>query len=171
MNVEALIREIRDFPKPGIGYKDITPLLADGEALRWIVDRFAERYRGNVDAVIGVESRGFLIGAPVAVALGVGLGVVRKPGKLPHDTHAVRYDLEYGSDELEIHVDALAPGARVVVMDDLLATGGTAAAALELVGKLDAVVVEAAFLIELAFLGGAEKLRPSQTYSLIRSDP
>ncbi|RMD85113.1 MAG: adenine phosphoribosyltransferase [Candidatus Dadabacteria bacterium] len=168
MNLKELIRDIPDFPKPGIVFKDITPVLGNPRALRWVVDRFAERYRGRVDAVVGIESRGFIFGAPVAYALGVGLAVVRKPGKLPYERHTVSYELEYGSDALEIHTDALDRHHRVVVIDDLLATGGTACAAVDLVRKVGASVVECAFLVELAFLKGAARLAPIPTFALIR---
>lgn len=170
MNIESLIRNVADFPKPGIQFKDITPLLGDGAALRRVVDQLAERYRGNVDAIVGVESRGFILGAPVAYALGVGLCIVRKPGKLPADKHTVSYALEYGNDSLEIHRDALAAGARVAILDDLLATGGTAKAAVSLVEACGAVVVECGFLIELAFLGGRAALAPSPVHALLRYD-
>jgi len=170
MDLKRLIRDVPDFPKPGIVFKDITPVLADPGALRWIVDRMAERYRGRIDAVVGIESRGFIVGAPVAYALGVGLAVVRKPGKLPYDRHRVTYELEYGTDSLEMHVDALGPGRRVAVIDDLLATGGTARAAVDLVRKVGGEVVECAFVIELAFLHGAARLAPVPTFSLARYD-
>lgn len=170
MDIESLIRNVPDFPKPGIQFKDITPLLSDGAALRHVVDAMASRYRGRVDAVVGIESRGFILGAPVAYALGVGLCIVRKPGKLPHDTHTITYDLEYGSDSLEIHTDALAPGSRVVLVDDLLATGGTARAAVSLVEACGAAVVECGFLIELGFLGGRRALEPVPVHSLLRYD-
>jgi len=170
LNIRGLIRDIVDFPKKGIVFKDITPVLANGEALRSITDQLAARYRGKVDAVVGIESRGFIAGAPVAYALGVGLAVVRKPGKLPHETHAVTYELEYGADSLEIHKDALSPGQRVVVVDDLLATGGTAKATVELVRAVGAEVVECAFIIELGFLGGAKRLAPTRTFSLVTFD-
>ncbi len=170
MDIRSLIRTVPDFPKPGIDFKDITPLVENGPALRWIVERFAERYRGQVDAVVGIESRGFIVGAPVACALGVGLSVIRKAGKLPHDTHTVTYELEYGTDTLEIHTDALHDGARALIIDDLLATGGTARAAVELVAKTGAEVVEAAFIIELGFLGGAQRLEPASTFSLVTYD-
>lgn len=170
MDIGALIRDVPDFPKPGILFKDITPLLANGDGLRCVVDRLAERYRGKVDVVVGVESRGFILGAPVAYALGVGLCIVRKPGKLPHDTHTVSYELEYGRDTLEIHQDALPPGARAVVLDDLLATGGTAKAAVSLVEACGGRVVECGFLIELAFLGGRAALAPVPVHSLLRYD-
>jgi adenine phosphoribosyltransferase len=167
MNLKALVRDIADFPKPGILYRDITPILADAEALRWVVDAFADRYRGKVDAVVGIESRGFIVGTPVAYALGVGMALVRKQGKLPWDKHSVSYDLEYGSDTLEMHTDAVGRGSRVVVIDDLLATGGTAAATIGLVEKVGARVVECAFIIELAFLGGAARLAPVPSFSLV----
>lgn len=170
MNIRALIRDIPDFPRPGIVFKDITPVLADGPALRWIVQRLAERYRGRVDAVVGIESRGFLVGAPVAYELGIGLCIVRKPGKLPHDTHAVTYQLEYGSDALEIHRDTLPAGARVVVLDDLLATGGTAVATVELVAAAGGQVIECGFLIELGFLAGRARVAPTPCFSLVRYD-
>ncbi|MFN2375139.1 MAG: adenine phosphoribosyltransferase [Candidatus Binatia bacterium] len=167
MDLDSLIRNVPDFPKPGIQFKDITPLLASGPALRHVVDLLAERYRGKIDAVVGVESRGFLVGAPVAYALGVGLCIVRKPGKLPHDTHTVTYQLEYGSDSLEIHRDALPASSRVVLLDDLLATGGTARAAISLVEACGASVIECGFLIELAFLGGRAALAPVPVHSLL----
>jgi len=170
MDIGALIRDVPDFPKPGILFKDITPLLANGDGLRSVVDRLAERYRGKVDVVVGVESRGFILGAPVAYALGVGLCIVRKPGKLPHDTHSVSYELEYGSDTLEIHQDAVPRGARAVVLDDLLATGGTASAAVSLVEACGGRVVECGFLIELAFLGGRAALAPVSVHSLLSYD-
>jgi len=170
VNLKALIRDIPDFPKPGIVFKDITPVLADADALKWVVDRLAERYRGRIDAVVGIESRGFIVGAPLAYALGVGLAVVRKPGKLPYERHSVSYELEYGSDSLEIHTDALDGGHRVAIVDDLLATGGTAGATVGLVRKLGAEVVECAFIIELAFLQGATRLAPIPTFSLASYD-
>jgi len=166
--IKRLIRTVPDFPKPGIQFKDITPLLTNGMALREVVDRMAARYRGKVDAIVGVESRGFLFGAPVAYALGVGLCIVRKPGKLPHDTHTVTYALEYGNDSLEIHKDALPRGARVAILDDLLATGGTARAAVSLAEACGASVVECGFLIELAFLNGRELLAPVPVHSLLQ---
>jgi len=170
MNLKRLVRNIPDFPKPGILYRDITPVLADPEALRYVVDSFADRYRGRVDAVVGIESRGFIVGTPVAYALGVGVALVRKAGKLPFDKHAVSYELEYGQDTLEMHTDALAHGCRVLVVDDLLATGGTAEATVGLVRKLGANVIECAFIIELAFLGGAARLAPVSAHSLLRYD-
>ena len=170
IDLKARIRDIRDFPKPGIVFKDITPLLADGEAFKSLVDRFIERYRGRVDTILGIESRGFLIGAAVAYGLGVGLAVARKPGKLPSQTYAARYDLEYGSDALEMHHDAVGNGHRVLIVDDLLATGGTASAAVALVRQCGGTVVGCAFVIELAFLRGRDKLEECDVFSLIRYD-
>jgi adenine phosphoribosyltransferase len=168
MDLTAHIRDIPDFPKPGILFKDITPLLANGPALRWTVDHFAERYRGSIDMVLGIESRGFIIGSAVAYALGVGLALVRKRGKLPAETFSAEYELEYGKDILEIHRDAFGHPCRVLILDDLLATGGTAAAAVELVQRLQGEVIECAFVIELEFLNGKERLKPSSVYSLIQ---
>ena len=170
IDLRSRIRDIPDFPKPGILFRDITPLLADGPAFRAMVDRFVERYRGRADMVLGIESRGFLVGAAVAYGLGTGLAVVRKPGKLPWQTYAARYDLEYGSDALEIHHDALGDQHRVLIIDDLLATGGTASAAMELVGRCGGSVVACAFVIELAFLNGRRRLGDCDVFSLVTYD-
>jgi adenine phosphoribosyltransferase len=170
-SIRAAIRDIKDFPKPGIVFKDITPLLADGRLFARTIDLLAERYQNQgVDTVLGIESRGFIIGAALAYKLGAGFSVVRKPGKLPYETHSATYDLEYGSDALEIHIDAIAAGARVVIADDLIATGGTAAATAQLVQKLGGTVVECAFVIELTFLSGRERLKPYGVYSLVQYD-
>lgn len=164
-----LIRTISDFPQPGIQFKDITTLIADGVAFQQVINLLYERYaERRIDAVVGVESRGFIFSAPLAYRLGVGLVPVRKHGKLPAATYAIEYDLEYGSNKLEIHRDALRPGARVVVMDDLLATGGTVAAACELVEQAGGIVEEAAFVVELTFLKGRAKLAPYPVHSLIQ---
>ena len=168
--LRTYVRDIRDFPKAGIVFKDITPLLAAGAALQDVVDKIADRYRGSVDMVLGIESRGFIIGAAVAYRLGLGLALVRKPGKLPHQTYAARYELEYGSDTLEFHRDALGDKSRVLIVDDLLATGGTASAAIELVRRLDGEVAACAFIIELAFLNGRKRLETPEVFSLIRYD-
>lgn len=171
VNIRGAIRDIPDFPKPGIVFKDITPLLSNGTLFGKTVDLIASRYRGqSIDTVLGIESRGFIIGAALAYKLGAGFSVVRKPGKLPFETHSASYDLEYGKDTLEIHVDAVAPNSRVVIADDLIATGGTAAATAELVSKLGATVVECAFVIELSFLKGREKLRPYGVFSVLHYD-
>jgi len=170
IDLRSRIRDIPDFPKPGIIFRDITPLLADGPAFRAMVDRFVERYRGRADMVLGIESRGFLIGAAVAYGLGTGLAVVRKPGKLPWQTYAARYELEYGSDALEIHHDAIGDHHRVLIIDDLLATGGTASAAVELARQCGGSVVACAFVIELAFLGGRRRLGDCEVFSLVTYD-
>ena len=171
LSIRHAIRDIADFPKPGIVFRDITPLLADGKLFSQTIDILAERYRGRkIDTVLGIESRGFIIGAPLAYKLGAGFSVVRKPGKLPYDTHSASYQLEYGTDTLEIHVDGVSKNARVVIADDLIATGGTAKATAELVVKLGATVVECAFVVELAFLKGRERLKPHGVFSLVRYD-
>jgi adenine phosphoribosyltransferase len=164
----AIVRNIPDFPIPGVQFKDITTLLASGAALRTVVDLLAERYAGRgIEAVVGVESRGFIFSAPLAYRLGVGLVPVRKAGKLPAATYRIEYDLEYGSNVLEIHQDALTPGARVVVIDDLLATGGTIAAACALVERAGGVIDEVAFIIELPALGGRQRLVGRPIHALL----
>ncbi|NTU84083.1 MAG: adenine phosphoribosyltransferase [Chloroflexales bacterium] len=169
IDLASLVRNVPDFPLPGIQFKDITTLIGNGPAFSQVMSAMVEHYRGmQLDAVVGVESRGFIFSAPLALALGVGLVPVRKPGKLPADTYQIEYDLEYGTNKLEIHRDAFTPGARVVVIDDLLATGGTISAASKLIEQAGAVVVELAFVIELTFLGGREKLAPYPIYSLLK---
>jgi adenine phosphoribosyltransferase len=167
----AAIREVPDFPKPGIGFKDITPILLDPPLFRETLDALAvwagERHAHKI---IGVDARGFLFAAPVADRLGVGLIPVRKPGKLPYETRTESYDLEYGSNALEIHVDAIARGERVVVVDDLLATGGTVDAATRLIRALGGEVAGAAFVVELGFLGGRALLEGVDVMSLVRFD-
>ncbi|HWP64776.1 MAG TPA: adenine phosphoribosyltransferase [Candidatus Limnocylindria bacterium] len=164
------IRDIPDFPKPGIVFKDITPLLADASAFRETVERLAEGYRGRVDTVLGIESRGFIVGAAVAYALGTGLALVRKPGKLPARTYAAHYELEYGRDTLEIHRDAIGADHRVLLVDDLLATGGTASAAAQLVERCGGTIAGFSFIVELAFLGGRKRIEPHPVRSLICYD-
>lgn len=161
------IRDIPDFPKPGILFRDITPLLADADAFHSAIDGLIAPFRGRVDLVLGIESRGFIVGAAAAYALGTGIAVVRKPGKLPYRTHRASYELEYGTDSLEIHHDALGHRARVLLIDDLLATGGTAAAAVNLVGQCGGSVAGCAFLIELTALGGRAKLAGHEVHALI----
>jgi len=162
------IRVIEDFPKPGISFKDITTLLKNGEAYREAVDALVEQVREwKPDVIIGPEARGFLLGAPVAYALGIGFVPVRKPGKLPGETVNETYELEYGTDTLEVHADALYPGQRVAIVDDLLATGGTMLATARLVEKTGAQVVGMSFLIELGFLEGRNKLKGYEIFSLI----
>ena len=170
-DLPALVRDIPDFPKPGIVFKDITPILASAEGLDAAVSALAALTRHlNVDVVIGAEARGFLLGPALARELGAGFVLARKPGKLPHETVRAEYVLEYGIDALELHSDAVAAGARVLVHDDLLATGGTAKALCELVEQLDAEVVACAFLIELTFLKGRERLAGYDVHSLLQYD-
>ena len=163
------IRDIPDFPKPGILFRDLTPLLGDSKALRLAVEAIAEPFRdGSIDCVVGAEARGFIFGAPVAMELGVGFVPARKPGKLPHQTFEARYELEYGTDHVEMHVDAVSAESRVLVVDDLIATGGTAAATIDLVRQAGARVAGCAFLIELAFLEGRAKLGVEPCHTVIR---
>lgn len=169
MELREHIREIPDFPRPGIGFKDITTLLADAEALDAAVVGLADAVRGDdVEMVVGAEARGFLLGPALARELGSGFILARKQGKLPHDTVQAEYALEYGTDTLEIHSDAIRSGARVLVHDDLLATGGTAKAVCQLVEQLGGDVVACVFLAELAFLGGREQLTGYEVRSLVR---
>jgi len=168
MDFKQFIRDISDFPKPGIVFRDITPLLADPDAFHAVVDRIADRFRDRIDMVLGIESRGFIIGSAVAYALRAGLAVVRKPGRLPHHTFAAEYDLEYGQDTLEIHQDAFGHPCRVLIVDDLLATGGTAGAAIKLVERLGGDVVACAFVVELAALQGRPRLDPHPVYSIVQ---
>ena len=170
-SIRQAIRDVPNFPKPGILFKDIMPLLGNGPLFAKTVNILADRYRDQrIDTVLGIESRGFIVGAALAYALKAGFSVVRKPGKLPYDTHSASYDLEYGTDSLEIHIDAMPANARVVIADDLIATGGTAAATAKLVSQLGAEVVECAFVIELSFLRGRDKLQPYDVFSILRYD-
>jgi adenine phosphoribosyltransferase len=167
-SLSDLIRDIPNFPKSGILFKDITPLMADAEALEIAVRGLAERARPlGVECVLAAEARGFLLGPALALALGAGFALARKPGKLPHETVSAEYELEYGAGRLELHRDALRPGTRVLVHDDLLATGGTARALCELAERVGGEVVGCGFLIELAFLGGRERLGRSETHALL----
>ena len=168
MSLRGFIRDIPDFPKPGIVFKDITPLLLDAAALDAAIVGLAEWARPlEVDFVVAAEARGFILGAAVARELGVGFVPARKPGKLPHDTVSAEYILEYGVDALEMHADALADGARVLLHDDLLATGGTAKALAQLAEGRGAEIAGCAFLVELAFLGGRERLAPREVHALV----
>jgi adenine phosphoribosyltransferase len=160
--VASRLRDIPDFPVQGVTFKDVTPLLADGPALRVVVQDIARRYAGRVDVVVGIEARGFIFGAAVAYELGIGFVPVRKAGKLPGPTHSTTYDLEYGSAVIEVHTDAFAPGMRTLVVDDVLATGGTAAATCELIERAGASVQAVEVLMELGFLNGRSKL-PGRT--------
>jgi len=164
------IRDIPDFPKPGIIFKDITPLVANGEAFSAVVSELACHVDSDVDAIVGIESRGFIFGAALAQQLGLGLITVRKPGKLPSTVHSVEYALEYGVDRLEVHRDALSSGHKVVIIDDLLATGGTAAATIELIRKMGADVAACLFVIELSFLHGRTALDDVNIHSLMHVD-
>src|SRR5687768_9964100 len=167
--VRNLIRDIPDFPQPGILFRDITPLLSDPKGFHIVLDAITERFMGShIDAVVGIESRGFIFGGALAARLNASFVPVRKPGKLPHRTDRVSYSLEYGESELEMHRDSLREGANVVVVDDLLATGGTAAAAGELVHRQGAYVIAYAFVIELVSLNGRARLLPTPTSSIVR---
>ncbi len=166
--IESVIRNIPDFPKPGIQFKDITPLLADARLFSGCIDLLTDHFKpGTIDAVVGIDARGFIFAAAAAVKLGAGFVPVRKKGKLPYQTHEQEYELEYGTATVAVHVDALKPGSRVLLLDDLLATGGTAAAAAALVQRLGAHILEVSFLIELSFLHGREKLKGYPVRSMI----
>ncbi len=168
LDPRAWIRDVPDFPKPGIVFKDITPLLGHPEAFATVVERMAAPFSGrSIDTVAAAEARGFIFGAPLALALGAGFVPIRKPGKLPAATVGVEYQLEYGTDSLQVHTDALAPGRRVLLVDDVLATGGTMRACCDLVCQTGAEVVACAFALELAFLQGRSRLQPFEVFSLI----
>jgi adenine phosphoribosyltransferase len=168
-DLRRYIRDVPDFPKKGIVFKDITPLLQDGEALRYALQELARRFEGRgVSKVVGIESRGYIFAPAIALTLGAGFVPVRKPGKLPWKTASEEYSLEYGTDRLEIHVDALAAGEKVLIVDDLLATGGTASAARKLAERLQARVIGACFLVELEFLEGRSRLPGLEVVSLIQ---
>ncbi|HEY9890107.1 MAG TPA: adenine phosphoribosyltransferase [Candidatus Obscuribacterales bacterium] len=169
MDLKSLIREVPDFPKPGISFKDITTLLANPAGLKHVIDLLEAQCAAlQADYIAGIESRGFMFGVPLADRLHVGFAPVRKPGKLPAATHTAEYALEYGRDRLELHQDAFTPGSRVLIIDDLIATGGTAAATAELVEKTDCVVAGFGFVVELADLGGREKLPAVPIISLVQ---
>ncbi len=167
LQLRNYIRNIPDFPKPGINFKDISPLLADGEAFSACTSELAVHMPDDIDAIVGIESRGFLFGAALAQQTGVGFVPIRKPGKLPADTHTIEYELEYGTGVLEIHRDALSAGHKVIVIDDLLATGGSAAATIALIEKLGAKVEACLFVIELDFLAGRKRLNPIPVHSIL----
>lgn len=168
MDLTQYIRDIPDFPKPGILFKDITPLLADPAAFEYTISRLAAHYlTAGIDAIAAAEARGFLFAAPLAIELRKPLVPLRKPGKLPYRTHSLKYDLEYGSAELHMHIDGVAPGARVLMVDDLLATGGTMAAGCKLIEQAGGVVAGLAFLVELGFLNGRAKLPGYDIFSLV----
>jgi adenine phosphoribosyltransferase len=167
-DIERAIRNIPDFPKPGIQFKDITPLLADARLFAASIDLLTANFKpGSVDAIVGIDARGFIFAAAAALRLEAGFVPVRKKGKLPFQTHEQNYDLEYGMNSIAIHTDAVKPGSRVLLIDDLLATGGTAAAAASLLQKVGAEILEISFLIELRFLAGREKLKNYNVRSLV----
>ncbi len=167
--LKNIIRDVPDFPKEGIVFKDITTLLADAKSFQRVIDIMAHRYIDReIDLVLGVEARGFIMGSALAYKLGKGIVLVRKPGKLPYKTFSTEYELEYGTDELHIHQDAIKKGQKVLIADDLLATGGTVEAVIDLIEKMGGEVVECAFLAELEFLKGKEKLKPHDVYSLLQ---
>lgn len=167
--LKSKIRDIPNFPQDGVVFKDITPLLSDPQAFNMVINLLADRYMGrHIDHVVGVEARGFILGAALAYKLNTGLILVRKPGKLPAETLRSAYELEYGEDELEIHRDAIPPGSRVVLVDDLIATGGTICAAIDLIKGLQCDIVELAFLIELNALNGRQRLQGHHIFSLLQ---
>jgi adenine phosphoribosyltransferase len=168
MNLKDFVRSVPDFPKPGIMFRDITPMLKSAAAMKEVTRRLAEPFRNaGVTTVLAAEARGFVFGVPLAMELGAGFVPVRKPGKLPFETHKFSYDLEYGSDSLEIHTDAISSNDRVLLVDDLLATGGTVEACLKLAQRQNAEIVGAAFVIELAFLKARDRLSPLKVTSLL----
>ncbi len=170
-DLKTLVREIPDFPKPGILFYDITTLLKDRHGFREVIDRLKAQYEGaEVDTVLGIEARGFIFAPALAYALGAGFVPVRKPKKLPGARASITYDLEYGSDSLEIHRDAIGDGCRVLIVDDLLATGGTAAAATQLVEEMGGVVTGLAFVVELTFLNGRSRLPNREVFSMLKYD-
>jgi adenine phosphoribosyltransferase len=171
MDLQRLIRVIPDFPKPGVSFKDITTVLKDAQALRYVVQEMARHYADqDIDIVTGIESRGFIFSAPLAYEMGLGLVPIRKPGKLPAEKLRIEYSLEYGTDALEIHRDAIRPGQRVLLVDDLLATGGTISAAADLIEQLGGIVAGCAFFVELGFLGGRKRLGDREIFSLVIYD-
>jgi adenine phosphoribosyltransferase len=167
--IRGRIRDVPDFPKKGIVFKDITPVLSDAQLFRQVIDALAARWKGEgIRKVIGIESRGFIFAAPLAYAIGAGFTIVRKPGKLPWQTIREIYALEYGEDSLELHIDAVGPGEKVVVVDDLLATGGTAEAVGRLVARQGGDLAGYSFVVELGFLNGARRLGPGKVHALVR---
>ena len=171
MDLKKKIRNIPDFPKPGILFRDITTLLQDHEAFKYVVDTLTERCRTQkIDVIVGIEARGFIIGAPVAYNIGASFVPIRKKAKLPGKTISASYELEYGSETMEMHSDAIVAGQKVAIIDDLLATGGTAKAAVELVEKIDGKVVDIEFIVELTPLNGRKKLEGYDVFSLVRYD-
>lgn len=168
MDLKSLIRDVPDFPEPGIIFRDITTLLQNPEGLSYVIDNFSNTFSNQqIDYVVGIESRGFIFGAPIAYKLGAGFVPVRKPGKLPAEIHSIEYQLEYGADRLEIHQDALHSESRVLIVDDVIATGGTSAATAQLIKQLDCTLIGFAFIIELSDLDGRSKLNHDQIISIV----
>ena len=168
-HLKSSIRNVADYPKPGIQFKDITPILQDPELFSGVIDAFYDRYKSEkIDVIVGIESRGFIFAAPLALKLGCSLAIARKPGKLPYETVSAKYSLEYGVDTLELHTDVIKEGDRVLIIDDLLATGGTVKASIELVKKLRGELISCAFLIELLALKGAKLFHPIKHFSIIK---
>jgi adenine phosphoribosyltransferase len=168
-DLRAVVRDVPDFPKPGIVFKDITPILTNGKLFRASIDLFLQRCRGKeIDKIVGIDARGFLFGSVVAYELGIGFVPLRKKGRLPFKTESAKYSLEYGEAEVELHIDAIEPGEKIVLIDDLLATGGTSACAAMLIKKVGGVLLEAQFLIELEFLKGRQKLQPFTVVSFLK---
>jgi adenine phosphoribosyltransferase len=167
-NLRAAVRDVPDFPKAGIVFKDITPILSNGKLFRASIDLFLEQCRGKkIDKIVGIDARGFLFGSAVAYELGIGFVPLRKKGRLPYETESAKYSLEYGEAEMELHIDAIERGEKIVLIDDLLATGGTSASAAVLIKKVGGILLEAQFLIELEFLRGREKLTPTPVVSFL----
>lgn len=167
--LRAAVRDVPDFPKAGIVFKDITPILGNGELFRASIDVFLEQCRGkSIDKIVGIDARGFLFGSAVAYELGVGFVPLRKKGRLPFKTESAKYSLEYGEAEMELHIDAITPGEKIVLIDDLLATGGTSASAATLIRKVGGELIDALFLIELEFLHGREKLAPTPVTTFLK---
>lgn len=167
MDLKSVFRTVPDFPKPGINFIDITTMLQEHDAFHYAIEALAEPYKDKgIDKVIGIESRGFIFGAPLALAMDAGFILIRKPGKLPAKTYSHEYELEYGADTIEIHTDAISAGEKIIVVDDLLATGGTVLAALELLKNFECSIEGISFVVELGFLGGREKLAPHPVHSL-----
>ena len=167
--LRAAVRDVPDFPKPGIIFKDITPILCNGKLFRASIDAFLDQCRGKViDKIVGIDARGFLFGSAVAYELGIGFVPLRKKGRLPYKTESAKYSLEYGEAEMELHIDAIERGEKIVLIDDLLATGGTSASAATLIKKVGGVLVEAQFLIELEFLHGRKKLEDTPVVSFLK---
>src|SRR6266436_6421291 len=167
--LRAAVRDVPDFPKPGIVFKDITPILGSGKLFRAAIEAFLEQCRGKrIDKIVGIDARGFLFGSAVAYELGIGFVPLRKKGRLPYRTESARYSLEYGEAEMELHIDAIEHGEKVVLIDDLLATGGTSASAATLIKKVGGDLIEAIFLIELEFLRGRQKLEPTPVTSFLK---